>query len=548
MGMTLTTLSLYNAERSSIMPVLASTDLLRDQNSPWVTIVPSHDSDEDAFQRFSKIARQLTKGSKTAALLFYYFDDDMFRCSFYQNGKKSASCDNNQSWAKLGKRISECFGDNSPSKAFRYAAHCTNLEEQLKLLEETIGAALYDLQEEEPRIVKRSDTTLLEIKAREAMLKKRPNSFMLTELALSDWPNEQKYRQKLLKLLRQQWKEYDLSSLLYVTNMKRYMVPNAKEIIAYPYLADWDKGLYNIFFMNGKTEECWELNSFSGAVHRAVWQTKSGSMVLILVHTDSSNPEKNEGSRKQAISILCLNRDGSEQWRFEPDLNSHQGIAFIHSSKQGVLTLFAPGINAIIKADTLIWQIDGETGKVLRSFRCPYKDDVHHMIYVDAMNAFLFCCHSAHELVLLSESLDEIRRIKDYNGSSWFEEEQLCGSVLWERGSFNERYVVLFDLQNGGSRSLHLEIPAYLISVLPDGRLLGVNEKQNILTVFDKDGIVVARCSVPGMIVRAFLDDGKVYLVELRGPDTHGLIYGALFDETSTHIWRLDPFSADGIL
>ena len=121
--------------------------------------------------------------------------------------------DNNQSWAKLGKKISECFGNDSPSKAFRYASHCFNLEEQLKLLEETIGTALYDLQEEEPRIVKQCDTTLREIKAREAMLRKRPNSFILTELPLSDWPNEQKYRQKLLKMLRPHWREYNLSSL-----------------------------------------------------------------------------------------------------------------------------------------------------------------------------------------------------------------------------------------------------------------------------------------------------------------------------------------------
>ena len=102
-----------------------------------------------------------------------------------------------------------------------------------------------------------------------------------------------------------------------------------------------------------------------------------------------------------------------------------------------------------------------------------------------------------------------------------------------------------YDLQNGESRKTPLEIPAFVISVLPDGRILGVNEKQNKLTVFDKEGIVIARCSVPGMISRALIEDDKVYLIEIRGPDTHGFIYDALFDETSTHIWRLDPIAAN---
>ncbi len=548
MGLTLTTLNLYNAEHSSIIPVLASSDQIRDQNSPWLTIVPSLDTDEDSFQRLSKIAKQLTKDSNIVALLFYYFDDDMFRCSYYQNGRISASCDNNQSWAKLGKKISECFGNDIPSKAFRYATHCNDLKEQIKLLEETIGTALFDLQEEEPRIVRQCDTTLREIKAREAILRKRPNSFMLTELSLSEWPNEQKYRQRLLKLLRPQWRKYNLSSLLFQTDMKRYAVPNAKELTAYPYKTDWKEGLDNLILMNGYTGECWELKMFEGTVLGTLRQTKNGGMVILFVRNVPSDTEKEDKPRwQQLYSVICLNRDGSEQWRFEPERDIHQAISFVHSSERGVITLFAGAINAVIKADTRIWQINGETGELIRTYSCSYKDVVQHMIHIDSMNAFLFCRRSAHELVLLNESLEEVRCIRDFKGSYYFHEEQVCGSVLWEGDCCNERYVTFFDLQSGESRRIPLEIPAYPISVLPDGRILGVNEKQNHLTVFDKEGIVVARCSVPGMICRAFSENGNINLVELRGPDTHGFVYDALFDETSTHVWRLDPISADSL-
>ena len=211
MGTTFTTLNVYCAERSAVMPMLLPSDQLRDQNKPWLTVVPSHDTEDSNLERLEKVAKKLTKGSDVAALLFFYFDDDMFRCTLYQSGKKSASCENNQSWAKLGKTLGERFGDDNIPKAFRFASKCSSMEEQIKLLEETVGTTFYALQEAEPRTVQKSDDTLRSIKAREAMLKKRPNRFKLTELMAEDWPKELQYRQKLYDALRPQWREYHLS-------------------------------------------------------------------------------------------------------------------------------------------------------------------------------------------------------------------------------------------------------------------------------------------------------------------------------------------------
>ena len=100
---------------------------------------------------------------------------------------------------------------------------------------------------------------------------------------------------------------------------------------------------------------------------------------------------------------------------------------------------------------------------------------------------------------------------------------------------------MLYDLRSSEIRKTALEVPANPLSVLPDGRILGVNEKQNALTVFDKEESVAARCTVPGSLRQAYTDNGRVCLAEVRGPDTHGLAYDALFDETSIHVWRLDP-------
>ena len=161
MGMSFATLSLYGAERSALEAALAPGDLLRDRNLPWLTLVPAQEEEGDLLLRLEKAARRLTKGSDAAALLFFYYDDDAFVCRLYRNGRRAASCHSDESWAKLGKQLDELFGDTSASKAFRYASRCSSLEEKLALLEETVGAALYDVPEEDaPRVVPRCDATL----------------------------------------------------------------------------------------------------------------------------------------------------------------------------------------------------------------------------------------------------------------------------------------------------------------------------------------------------------------------------------------------------
>ena len=88
-----------------------------------------------------------------------------------------------------------------------------------------------------------------------------------------------------------------------------------------------------------------------------------------------------------------------------------------------------------------------------------------------------------------------------------------------------------------------MEVAADPVRVLSDGRILGVNERQNNLYVFDGNGLVAARCAVPGKICRVVEDGGRVFVVEIRAPETHGFISDEVFDATSFHVWRLDAES-----
>ena len=543
MGTTFTTMNVYGAERAAVEALLIGTDQMRGQNAPWLTVVPSHDTEYGNLERLEKVAKKLTKGSCSAvALLFFYFDDDMFRCTLYRNGKKSVSCENGQSWAKLGKALGERFGDDTIPKAFRFASRCSSMEEQIKLLEETVGTTFYELQEGEPRTVTKGDATLRTIKARDAMLKKRPNRYKLTELDEMAWPKELQLRQKLYNALHPQLRRYNLGLFLYQTEMNRYLVPGT-DMVFYPYISDWDTMQIKLFLMNGKTGNSWVIDSFPDGIDRVVWVTKSEGIVMYLKRYLPTIQETSEGLPEKPFGLLCIDRDGNEQWRFQPELDQDQGPQFVHTSKQGVITLFVSGCNGQKKADSVVYRVDGETGELLYTRTFPYQENVHHMIHVDALDAFLLCRRTTKELVLLDETLKETQTFDGYTGTFFFAENRLYGTILWEENYRNQRHVSFWDLQSGAFRKTALEIPSYVLSVLEDGRILGVNMKQNVLTVFDREGIVVARCTVPGTLCRVISEDGNVYLIEVRGPDTHGYVCDALIDQTSLHVWHLNAVS-----
>ena len=490
MGTTFTTLNLYGAERSEILSMLLPSDQLREQNAPWLTVVPSYDTEDSNIVRLRKAARKLTKGNEAAALLFFYFDDERFSCTLYQNGKQSVYCDpyqQNQPWAKFGKMLGERLKDEAVPKALRLISKCSGMEEQIRLLEETVGTEVYALQDIEPRTVARDGTTLKAVKAREAMLKKRPNRFKLTELAPEECAKD-------LQSLREEWR-------------KLYLPPSDDR--------------------------------------RVVWVTKNGGKVYFLPRYLPTIHELNEGGQGKRFGLLCIDGDGNERWNFQPKLDRSQIPTFVHTTKQGVITLFADGNDGAKKTDSFIWRIDGETGKLLCMRSYPSTDNVHHMIYAETLHAFLLVKRTAEEMVLLDEALQETAVLGGFTGDYYFRGKQICGTELWEGDVWNHRFVSFFNLKNGTQRKTALEIPAYIIFVLEDGRILGTNEKHNTLIVFDPDGTVVARCKVPGTLQSVTVEDGSVYLSEIRSPNTYGFVNDAVLNQISGHVWRLDPVSAD---
>lgn len=549
MGMTFTTLHLWGIGREALLPRLEPGDLLREQNAPWLGVVPDEEACGD-LGRLEKLGKLLTKENETAAaLLFYYFDDDLFQCRLIQGGKKTAECRSGGSWAKLGKKLNELFGDEAPAKALRYLSRCSDLQEQIALLEETVGAALYDVSvEEQPRLVPRSDTTLREIKARESALRRRPKQFMLTELPREDWPEDMKTRQSLLERLRPVWWEYDVSELLYSLGWSDdgQSIPQHPERMFLDDKSRW-RGAKHLeprgLLYDRISDSVIKPRLPAASRLRPLWQTGE-DVVWLVFGLNPDLPKERVWVREKGMGcVVCLSPEGEERWHFSPCSEGTWNLLHAHTSPEGILTLYlAHKTQGKHIYPARIWRVDGKTGEILYHRVLPETEELHKLLYVEALDAFVYALKETKELVLLDAGLREIARWGGYEGDTYFyDKEKLCGCLLIEQRYWDLRSVYFHDLRDGSITRTPLEIRSYVCTALPDGRILGVNEKQNSLIVFDREGQVAARCTVPGMLRALRVEADRVCLVELRGDDPFGLICRESVAASHFHVWRLDP-------
>lgn len=160
---------------------------VRQNPSGWVALLPQTPEGEDVEQTIRSLT-VLAKAGPGPALLLEYLDDDEYTLSLYADGKKRAALN---SWGKIrGKAwfVRALPEDPEAGKKLGLLSRCRTMDEQLALLEETFGLALYDLYDEPPRIMERSAETYRRIKAREEELKKRKNRFRPVSVEEKDWP------------------------------------------------------------------------------------------------------------------------------------------------------------------------------------------------------------------------------------------------------------------------------------------------------------------------------------------------------------------------
>ena len=542
MGLTTASLHFFDVDREAIAPLLPHDTVLRDHNAPWLDLLLPEDFGPEAFTDLEKLGKRVTKsGVAEYALLFLYHDEDMFRCVLFKGGKKAASCDSDGSWAKLGKALDLLFGDGVAPKAFRYVSHCFDLVEKVRLLEETVGTALLDCAESEPRNVKRSDDTLKAIKARESALRKRPNQYTMTEIPVEEWPVDLQAQLRLYQFLRTDWYQHHASSLLYGFGDAVYSIPQRTE-----YAVFTDAFGPAEYFWRCKADGKEPEKVLTPAnVSRVLWQTPQDEpVVLYAERLTRHGTDTNWLETANGFVVACLKPDGTPRWRFVPP-NNEIYVGFIHTDDQGAITLFTPyrwdkdrGIAAHI------CRIDGMTGELLYDRDLP-EEYAEKLQRVEALNGFVYSA-DRKELVVLNDELEEVARWPQpannpLESGSLRGEENPVGPILWGQGLYS-RKLWRRDLRNGAATETKPEIPCYIYAVLPDGRFLGGNEDSRF-TVFDPDGTVISRHKMKGFYRSLRVEGDRVYVLETRSPNMGPLVCDELFEKTSYHLWRLDRVS-----
>ncbi|MBR5428704.1 MAG: hypothetical protein IK118_10180 [Clostridia bacterium] len=542
MGLSTCTLHICGLDRTAVEARLPHGFLMRTNNPPWIGVIPAETPPEDAREQLERLAKTLTKENDgAAALLFDYFDDEIFECLFLQHGRRLASCRSDGSWAKLCKQLGAFFGDDLPQKASRFALRCADLSEQTELLEETVGAALLDDGESEPRRTPRGDGVMRAIKAREAALRKRPNSAKLTELAEEEWPAAIRTRYALYQLLAD---EGDDCRTKQISRIKSFPHHPNNAFNAYNdfSFSDWQRSVTDHMLLFTRDPEQLTDMVFRGtAPEKPVWVTKDDEPVVQFrqVLQDVAAPDSFHREFGEAY-IACIGNDGAERWRFSPDLEKGR-LDLCDVSADGIVTLSVARHNPSEphKVSTVIYRIDGETGRALLTREFLSSENLRDLISPDGFDGFLYATPEK-ELVLLDGSLRETVRVTDFGRYNINSLAFSAGCYLRQDGPRPSLHIL--DLQTLEWSQVKLEIPCDIDLRLPDGQLIGVNETQTRLTVFDPSGRVAARCKVPGIIRRVFPKDGRVFVEEMRGPMTNllSLTTAENLRNSTMHIWRLD--------
>ena len=524
MGLSVTTLHVIGVEREVLVPLLASDDLLRTENTPWLSIVPAYDPDHGGIERLERLAKRLTKEHPEAAALYFdYFDDEIFHCRLYRGGKVAGSCHSRASWAKLGRALNDLFKSDEPAKALRCSARCSGLEEQLCLLEETVGTALLDVPDEEARRVPRSNETVRGIKRREALLRKRPNRYRLAELPRDDWPLYVRAKQELYERLRPEWQRFQANRLQLQIAGTESQVAHHPEEILYRFVdftskPEFTEGWVRYHLQTGRVAVVMFPQRSVGST---LWVTHDGAAVCLFT-----------GRVSGRSFAACVADDGEQRWRFVPGIQASK-LVHAHTSAEGVITLYS---------DAAIWQLDGETGCVLRSRTFPGEYEIPDLTFVPALDRFIYCNESEHEIVFLNDALEETGRMPGWRGSR-FLRNNLHGTLLCD-SFWVSSDLRLLDLLTGACTKLRLEIPTRVESILPDGRILGGNEAGSRLTVFETDGTVAAQLRLKGTLCEILQEPGRVCVTTLEG-EQDAFVSPEILDGRTVHVWTLERTETD---
>lgn len=456
MGMTLFSLHVLGGARED-MAALARPDETVRVNGAWVSLLPGKSARDYGQARLTALVKKVQQ----PAVLFGYVDDDWFYAALYVQGKRTARVDSSGKSTRASAFAQVMEGDAGP---LRFLPYCATLDEQLALLEEALGVALYDAWDMMPRLVARGTDTLHRVQARWNELRRRPNQFRLEEVAHEAGPAKVLASEAMAQAM-----DGVVSSWVHVESRGRWHVHHRM-------LMD---GTAAVMVFDAASGKLTRIHSRHG-VARVLTVTGDGMPVCLQWNQPQGGPDR----------VACLNPDGSERWCFVPVLGEYQSLDTCEA---------APGLALVYnrispRQDTSIWVLNADSGEVIHHRIMAAADGMVSLLWVEELQRYAVNALGTNEMVMLDEALREVKRWPLGENKVRFDMmTHLRGSMLWNYHGQNGNIIGL-NLATGHMTRITLEIPAILADVTVQGQLLcfgsGANHQ---LLCFDMTGKLTAR-------------------------------------------------------
>ena len=474
-------------------------------------------------ERMMSVARKVPGD----VLVFFYFDDDFFELTLYQNGKKAANVNN----AGIGSKFSVLAGllpsDPKALRKLRAIKDCASIEESTSLLEETFGLPFYALHEQEEicAVPIKEDTWNI-VTARVEAFKKRPNRFRIQTLTSDEWPYSTKIRMRIITQFRDQglsgnvvWLFTDLPHQLFSQTGRpsRILLP-----MYIPQHGEKSYSGYNTVIVADSEQHETRTYSFAFSVGHPLLVNSNKAIICV-------NDKQN--------SLLCLDDQGNEQWRFAPEV-ARPLLTPVRTNREEIVILCSD-YSANSVADR-IWRISPDNGEILNERILTDDKKAKALRWLPEMRSFMYYALNSNSVVVLNWDFSENRRLQLGEKLIRFDTGFL--SIHYAYTSVPRRDgtddLLSLDLLSGELRKIHPETPAYINRKLSCGVFAGfTGDNMGTLNLLDQDGKVVSRHRFPDALMGIWEENGYIYGVTTKRSRYPGLWEDSIIDSVS--VFRL---------
>ena len=514
MGATFCNLYCREEQADSVKNMLASGDRFLTGCNSWCVAL----AEDGNPSKMMRIARK-TKGD---VLVFFWFDDDSFELTCFQNGKKAASVNSGGKSSKLQLLTGLIPEDLTALKKLHALKDCISIEEKLTLLEETFGLPFYVLYEQETiPAARQSNHTWNAVKMRAEILRKRPNRFRIEELPQQNWPYSAKTRMDLIHRLR--------NTGLFSSSLSRLLYDIPSRVMEQPGFP------YRLFTAAYLRKENEQHASGYNTIIMADYQLKK-VFTYDLPYSigrplafNSAHAVICESLRSE--SIICLNEQGEEQWRFAPELEQPtQRLSFIRTNREEIVLRSDYGSK---DSENKIWRISPEDGCILTERVFPAGERLSGIRWLPDLTCFVCYKIADNSVIILDQEFNELHRF------------QLGESVIrFDTGFFSEQYgyvsvprrddtwyLVQLDLTTGKITTIHPEFPVFINQILSGGIFVcNTTESSKSLNLLDHDGKLISKHHFKDSLLGVWEEEGQIFAATVKPSKFPGFWEDSLVD------------------